>query len=66
MSSGLFDAQPIDDADGVAITSLRATGEGETPSVPYRGGARRRRFGLDDDEDGLARRFDRWRDPEGK
>lgn len=59
-------AQPIDEAEGVAVTSFRAFGRGDAPSEPYRGGTRRRRFGLDDGDQDPAQRFDRWREPEGR
>lgn len=60
------EARPIDDAESVAVTSLRGVGRDDTPSVPYRGGSMRRRFGLDDEDADPTRRFDRWREPEGK
>lgn len=62
------DARPIDDAESVAVTSFRAFGRDDAPSDPYRGGSRRRRYGLDDEDEDAdpAGRFDRWREPEGK
>ncbi len=56
-------ACPLGDAETCPVTSFRAFGRDDSPSEPYHGGSRRRRFGLDDDEDGDGgARFDRWRE----
>jgi hypothetical protein len=45
-------AQPMGDAEGRPVTSLRSHAHDpeRSPSIPYRGGSMRRRPGIDDDE----------------
>lgn len=58
-----LDACPLGDDETCQVTSLRAIGRDEVPSQSYRGGAMRRRFGLDDESDDEPdARFDRWRE----
>jgi hypothetical protein len=47
-----LDAQLLDDDDTRAVTNLRSLGRDDTPNVPYRGGAMRRRHGIDDELEG--------------